>query len=56
MATPPQPANSSRPRFFFDPVAVIVVCALGLTFLGLMILFSASAWFKNRHGEAVPYL
>ena len=25
-----------------NPVAVIVVCAIGLTFLGLTILFSAS--------------
>ena len=34
----------------------MIVCALGLTFLGLTILFSASAWFKNKHGVAVPYL
>src|SRR5688500_3140038 len=30
-----------------NPATVIVVCALGLTFLGLTILFSASAWFKK---------
>jgi cell division protein FtsW len=30
-----------------NPATVIVVCALGLTLLGLSILFSASAWFKK---------
>ena len=30
-----------------SPATIIVVCALGLTFLGLSILFSASAWFKK---------
>jgi cell division protein FtsW len=34
-------------RFLPDPVAVIVVCAIGLTILGLTILFSASASFKQ---------
>ena len=40
-------AAPARPRFAFNPAAVIVVCALGLTFLGLTILFSASASFKQ---------
>jgi cell division protein FtsW len=39
-----------------NPATIIVVCALALSFLGLAILFSASAWFKNKHGVAVPYL
>src|ERR1043165_3813613 len=30
-----------------SPATIIVVCALGLTFIGLTILFSASAWFKK---------
>ena len=30
-----------------NPATIIVVCALGLTLLGLTILFSASAWFKK---------
>lgn len=38
------PAESST---LVTPAAIIVVCALGLTFLGLSILFSASAWFKK---------
>lgn len=38
-----------------NPATVIIVCALGLTFLGLTILFSASAWFKNKQGVDVPY-
>jgi len=32
---------------FVNPATVMVVCALGLAFLGLTILFSASAWFKK---------
>jgi cell division protein FtsW len=39
-----------------NPVTIIVVCAIALTLLGLITLFSASAWFKNREGIAVPYL
>src|SRR5687767_2698573 len=30
-----------------NPATVIIVCAVGLAFLGLTILFSASAWFKQ---------
>ena len=30
-----------------NPAIVIIVCALGLALLGLTILFSASAWFKQ---------
>jgi cell division protein FtsW len=40
-------AETPRARFILNPVAIIVVCALGLTFLGLTILFSASASFKQ---------
>ena len=40
-------ADQSRVRFVPDPVAVIVVCIVGLTILGLTILFSASASFKQ---------
>src|SRR5204863_9498020 len=34
-------------RSLVTPATVIVICALGLTFIGLTILFSASAWFKK---------
>jgi len=53
--------RSDRPapgtaRSFFNPATVIVVCAAALTLLGLTILFSASAWFRNKHGVEVPYM
>ncbi len=38
-------ADTHRPRFVLNPAAIIVVCAIGLTILGLTILFSASASF-----------
>ncbi len=47
MALSSRPADSPRTRFILNPVAIIIVCALGLTFLGLTILFSASASFKQ---------
>jgi cell division protein FtsW len=40
-------AESSRSRSIANPVAVILVCAIGLTFLGLTILFSASVSLKQ---------
>jgi cell division protein FtsW len=40
-------ADAPRARFVVNPVALIVVCAVGLTILGLTILFSASASFKQ---------
>ena len=40
-------AESPRLRFAINPVAIIVVCAIGLTILGLTILFSASVYFKQ---------
>lgn len=43
----PAATDSSRSRFAVNPVALIVVCAAGLTILGLTILFSASAYFKQ---------
>ena len=39
--------ESPRPRFHLNPAAVIVVCAIALAFLGLTILFSASATYKQ---------
>lgn len=51
-----RPADSHRARFIINPAAIIVVCSVGLTILGLTILFSASASFKDRHGVDVPYL
>ncbi len=47
MATAPQPAEAFRARSLLNPATVIVVCAVGLTLLGLTILFSASASFKE---------
>jgi len=41
------PAASPRPRSIANPLAVILVCAIGLTFLGLTILFSASVSLKQ---------
>lgn len=40
-------AETARARFFLNPASIIVVCALALTFLGITILFSASAAFKQ---------
>ena len=40
-------ADSAQPRLAVNPVTVIVVCALALTFLGLTILFSASVSLKQ---------
>jgi cell division protein FtsW len=40
-------AESSRARSIANPVAVIMVCAIGLTILGLTILFSASVSLKQ---------
>lgn len=42
-----RPAAPPRSRSIANPVAVIVVCAVGLTFLGLTILFSASVSLKQ---------
>ena len=39
--------DAPRARFVVNPVAIIVVCAIGLTILGLTILFSASASYKQ---------
>lgn len=47
MTSASQSSRAVRPRFGLNPVAIIFVCALGLTFLGLTILFSASAAFKQ---------
>jgi cell division protein FtsW (lipid II flippase) len=41
------PGEVAPARSVFNPATIIVVCALGLTFLGLTILFSASASFKQ---------
>jgi cell division protein FtsW len=45
----------ARARFPVNPSTIILVCAIGLVFLGLTILFSASAWFIDKRGVAVPY-
>lgn len=50
-----RPAEPPRARFILKPATIIVVCALGLTSLGLSILFSASASFKTKQGVEVPY-
>jgi cell division protein FtsW len=39
--------DHSRQRFSVSPATLILVCAVGLTILGLIILFSASAAFKE---------
>lgn len=39
--------ESAQARSLFNPATVIAVSAIALTFLGLSILFSASAWFKQ---------
>ncbi len=39
--------DPNRGRFSFNPAAIIVVCAIGLVFLGLTILFSATVSFKG---------
>src|SRR5580700_6484181 len=43
----PDAADSPRSRFPVNPVGVVIVCAVGLTILGLISLFSASAYFKE---------
>jgi cell division protein FtsW len=39
--------ESPRLRFAVNPATIITVCAISLTFLGLIILFSASAAYKQ---------
>ncbi|MEI7551086.1 MAG: putative peptidoglycan glycosyltransferase FtsW [Verrucomicrobiota bacterium] len=41
------PGDDSRARFVVNPVAIIIVGAVALTILGLTILFSASASYKQ---------
>lgn len=40
-------ADSRQARFVLNPAAIIAVCAVGLAILGLTILFSASASYKQ---------
>src|SRR5882724_7155012 len=40
-------ADTPRARFVINPAAIIAVCAVSLTLLGLTILFSASAAYKQ---------
>jgi cell division protein FtsW len=42
-----RPSEYPRSRLLAGPVAIIVVCAIALTFLGLTILFSASVSLKQ---------
>ncbi len=44
---PARSVDAPRARFVVNPVAIIVVCAIALTILGLTILFSASASYKQ---------
>jgi cell division protein FtsW len=39
--------DTVHPGALVNPATIIILCAVGLTFLGLTILFSASAWFKQ---------
>jgi cell division protein FtsW len=39
--------DPTRGRFSLNPAAIIVVCAIGLVFLGLTILFSATVSFRS---------
>lgn len=39
--------EAKPPRFILSPATMILVCALGLTILGLIILFSASSAFRE---------
>jgi len=39
--------DTTRGRFALNPAAIIVVCAIGLVFLGLTILFSATVSFRS---------
>jgi cell division protein FtsW len=55
MSTPSDGPARTSARTLFNPATVIVVCSVALTLLGLTILFSASAWFHNKHGVEVPY-
>jgi cell division protein FtsW len=43
----PRADDSGRSGSLVNPASIILMCALGLTLLGLTILFSASAWFKQ---------
>lgn len=43
----PRADDSGRSGALVNPASIIIMCALGLTLLGLTILFSASAWFKQ---------
>lgn len=47
MSTAELAPDVSRGRFPINPAAVIVVCVIGLAILGLTILFSASASFRQ---------
>lgn len=46
-ATRPERGESPRSWLGINPAAVFVICAIGLTCLGLTVLFSASASFKQ---------
>src|SRR6185369_4194023 len=50
-----RPSPSTRRSSLLNPASIIILCALALTFLGLALLFSATAWFKNKQGIEVPY-
>lgn len=47
MSSRTQVHESGRSRLVLNPASIIVVCAIALTFMGITILFSASASFKQ---------
>jgi len=47
MSTATPGSESPKPRYIASPATMIAVCAVALTTLGLVILFSASAAFKQ---------
>lgn len=44
-------ATDSSSHSLLNPASIILVCAIGLTILGLTVLFSASAWLKQNPTE-----
>jgi cell division protein FtsW len=45
--SPDRADETAQPNAILSPATIIIVAALGLAFLGLTILFSASAWFRQ---------
>ena len=47
LSSPALPRDHSRGHLVLNPATLIVLCAVALTFLGITVLFSASASFKQ---------